>query len=159
MLYTTRRNVATELTVTLTDASGDSVTGVLYTAVSVEYRKQGAVGFTSKTLLAGEWSEAGDGIYRVTFTASELDTAGFFRYKITGGAFEDYIADVQVIDDYLTTAEQIIAIKEALALKTNITDADTLFSQLEQRMRLAEDSVEDLEQRLNRALAALAAKS
>ncbi len=154
MIYTVSRGVATEVNVSLINSSDASVNGVAVGAVTVETRKTGG-SFVTKSLLAGEWNEVGDGIYKLSLNATDTDTAGFLRVKVSGASWETYRLDVAIVDDYVSVAEQLIDIKEALALKTNIDDADTLFSQLELRMREAEDTIDDLEKRLGDALAAL----
>lgn len=155
MIYTITRGVATEVNVSLMTSANASVIGVLVGAITVQMRKTGAAGFVPKTVLAGEWNELGDGIYKLSLSATELDTTGFVRLIVSGGSFETYRADISIVDDYLSIAEQIIDIKEALPLKTNINDADTLFAQLENRQRILEETIEDLEDRLGKAIAAL----
>ena len=154
MIYTTARAAIAEITVSLMDSSNISVTGILFSAVTAQTRKQGG-GFITKTLVTGDWDEFGDGIYKLTLTANELDTAGFVRLVVSGSSFETYRVDIAIVDDYLTNSQHLIDIKEVLTLKTNINDVDTLFSQQENRVRVAEDTLTDLESRINHATAAL----
>jgi hypothetical protein len=156
MIQSVTKGLTTDVGVVLLDSSDNPVNGVLYTAVTVRYRKNGAT-YVIKPLLSGEWNEVGDGLYRLTFTATELDTAGSFRYLITGGSFSRYENDLIVVDEFLDLAAQIVDIKQQLTTKANIRDVDILFSQLELRMRRTELTIKDLTRRLAAAEAALGA--
>ena len=138
-------------------ARESSVTGVLFSGITVRYRKQGAGSFTTKTVLAGEWNEIGDGVYQLTFTGSELDTAGFFRYLVTGAGFEIHEADLQVIDDFQTLAQQIVSIRTDLTTKVGIQEADTLVAEQELRLKEAEQRLRDYEKRIRLLQASVAA--
>lgn len=65
-------------------------TGVAYTAVTVEYAKEGDSSFTEKTLASEDWDEIGNGIYNISFTAAELDTKGKFIFNVKGTGYLDY---------------------------------------------------------------------
>ncbi len=155
--YTVSREVGTELSVTLVDASENSVNGVLFSDITVEYRKNGASGFTTKTVLSGEWTEIGDGNYKLSFTAAELNTSGFFRYKVTGTGFEPFVLDVQIIDNFKDIEAQAVEIKQLAAGKVNIADADRLIAQREFRLKQAEQTIKVLKDRVSTAEAGLAA--
>ena len=158
MIYTVTKDVATDINVSLLDSSNVSVVGVVFSAVTVQLRKQGG-SLNTKIISSGEWNELGDGIYKLSLNVNDLNTEGFLRVVVSGATWETYRLDIQVLDDFLSIAQQIIDIKEQLATKVNINDADTLFAQLENRERVLEEEIEELEERLQRALAALAAKS
>ncbi|NIQ78490.1 MAG: hypothetical protein GTN93_10430 [Anaerolineae bacterium] len=157
MIQTLTNGITTDLGVTLLDASDVAVTGVAFGAVTVEYKKNGDTAFTGKTVLSGDWTEVGGGLYRLTFAGSELDRDGTFLYKVTGASWDRYENTVIVQTDYLDLAAQIVEIKQLLALKTNITDADALFSQLEIRISELEAAIDDFKLRLDHAEAQLAA--
>ena len=154
MIHTVTRGITTDVGVLLLDGSETPVIGVLFSAVTVRYRKNGA-SFVTKVLLSGEWSEVGDGLYRLTFSGGELDASGSFRYLVTGAGFEIHENDLTVVDDFQSLAAQIADVKQQLATKTNIDDADTLFSQLELRARELELAIRDFKKRLSRAEATL----
>lgn len=156
MIQTITQGVATEIGITLLDSSNNAVIGVLYSALTVQYRKNGGA-FVNKVVTSGEWNEVGDGVYKLTFSAAELDVEGFFRILVSGSSFVTYRTDLILVNDYLTVAEQVIGIKQDLAGKVNIADAVTLFEQVEVRLKTAEQRVADLETRLQRALGALQA--
>lgn len=150
MIHTVTEGITTEVGVTLLNGSDAPVSGVLFSDATVTFRKNGASTFTAKGLLAGEWNEVGDGLYRLTFTSAELDTAGSFRYIVTGGTFDRHENDVTIVDEFQDLATQIIDIKSILATKVNIRDADILFSQLELRIFELEKRMKDANDRLLR---------
>jgi hypothetical protein len=157
VIHSVTKGLTTDVGVLLLDASDNPKNGVLYSDVTVMYRKNGQTSFTVKSLLAGEWTEVGDGLYRLTFTSTELDAAGSFRYLLTGATFSRHENDVLVVDEYQSLAAQIVDIKQQLTTKANIRDVDILFSQLELRMRRQEQALTDLRRRLKSAEAALGA--
>lgn len=150
MIQTLTEGVTTEVGVLLLNASDAPVTGVLFGDATVTFRKNGASSFSTKSLLSGEWNEVGDGLYRLTFTSTELDTSGSFRYLVDGASFERHENDVTIVDQFQSLATQIIDIRQTLATKVNIRDADILFSQLELRIVDLERRMSDAQTRLLR---------
>lgn len=142
------KEVAKDVGVTLVNASDAPVIGLTSTDVTVEYRKNGDTTFTTKALLAGEFTEVGDGIYLVTFTATELNRAGLFRIKIDGSSIEPHIRDLQVIDELLSINQQIVDLKAGLAKLVNTRDAELLFNQLELRQQQLDRRIKDAERRI-----------
>ena len=157
MIQSVTAGLTTDVGVTLLDGSEVPVVGVAFGAVTVTYRKNGAASYSSKSLLSGQWNEVGDGLYRVTFTSSELDTKGSFRFLVKGGAFDRYESDLTVVDEFQTLAEEIVAIKAALGSKANTRDVDILFNQLELRMQQLEKMVRDINRRMGLAEGQLSA--
>lgn len=76
--------------VTLADVPA---TGVQYTDVVVQVKKQGQNAFTTKTLLLSEWVELAAGIYSISFSASDTDTVGDFTYTLTSTFFDNIAYD------------------------------------------------------------------
>ncbi|HUT15069.1 MAG TPA: hypothetical protein VMY98_02355 [Anaerolineae bacterium] len=160
MIQTETLGVASDTGVLLLDSSDLPVNGVVYTDVAVTYRKNGDSGFTTKTLLSGEWSDRGDGLYRLSLSAAELDRAGSFRYlvkHVSGPTFLRYENEILVVENYQDIANHIIAIKQELAGKANIRDVNLLFNQVELRVRELEMQKKELGRRLSMAEASLAA--
>jgi hypothetical protein len=93
-------NTARTLPVQLVDSSGVPVTGAAFGDVTpVAYSKNGAA-LGSLVITALNWTELGQGLYTIDFTASELDTEGFFTYMVQsdgGPAFLQYENTVQVV--------------------------------------------------------------
>lgn len=70
---------AWETTVRLMD-SGLPVTGVLFSAVSVKFRRSGESSFTTKTLIITDWEELSNGFYALVWSESDMADLGEFRY-------------------------------------------------------------------------------
>ena len=157
MIHTVTKEVTTDVGVTLLNSSDVAVNSIASGDVTVTFRKNGDASYTTKTLMAGQWSEVGDGLYRVTFTSAELNTVGSFRYIVKGAAFERYESDLIVVDEFQSLSEQISSIRAALGTKANIRDVDLLFNQLELRQQQVERTVLDITRRLTLAEAQLAA--
>ena len=155
MIHTVTTGITTDVGVTLLDSGDTPVIGVGSGDITVTYRKNGAASFTTKSVLAGEWNEVGDGLYRLTFTATELNTAGSFRFLVKGGSFDRYEADLIIADDFQDLKTQIASLKADLALKANIRDTNILVSERELRLREAEQRINDLTRRLQIAESAL----
>jgi hypothetical protein len=155
MIHTVTTGITTDIGVTLLNSSDAPVIGVAVGDITVTYRKNGASSFTTKSVLAGEWNEVGDGLYRLTFTAGELNTSGSFRVMVKGAAFERYEADLIIADDFEDLATQIASLKADLALKANIRDTNILVSERELRLKEAELRIADLNNRLQIAESAL----
>jgi hypothetical protein len=157
MIHTLTTTVAAEVGVTLLNSSDISVPGILYTGITVTYRKNGQSSYTTKTVGAGDWVELGDGIYKLLFTTTELNTPGYFRFIIKGAGFDRYEADLQLIENYQDIAAQIISIKQGLASKVNISDADSLIAERELRLKEIGQRQIALDKRLLIAESAVAA--
>ena len=155
MIHTVTTGITTDVGVTLLNSSDVPVIGVVVGSITVTFRKNGALSFTTKTVLAGEWNEVGDGLYRLTFTALELNAPGSFRFLVKGASFERYESDLTVADDFQTLSAQIASLKADLALKANIRDTNILVSERELRLNEAELRVSDLNRRLLIAESAL----
>lgn len=73
--------------VRLLDGSGNPVTGVLYSGVTVKYAKAGATSFSTKVLASADWTELGYGIYVLNFSPTDMSTLGTFVYYLSGSGF------------------------------------------------------------------------
>lgn len=85
MSYDVIQSVARKLDVVLT-AQSDGITPVTNAAATdlvARYRKEGAVSSTLKTVASGDWQNLDQGVYRLAFTAAELDTLGSLTYAVT----------------------------------------------------------------------------
>ena len=149
MIESVTLGVATDVAVTLLDASNNAVNNVLFTDVTVQIRKPGQTAFFTKTLLAGEWTEVGDGIYLVTFTDGELSSAGNFRFLVTGASFSRHERDILIVDNHQTINAQLLGIGTVLAKKVNTGDANTLFNVAELRFQEMERRLRDMTFRLD----------
>lgn len=157
MIEAATRGITKDVGITMLDSTDNPVIGLTAGSITVKYRKNGAPSFSTKALLAGEWTELGDGIYLVTFTAGELDTAGNFRFLVTGGTALRHEGDLLVINDQLSLSQQIIDLKASLVNKANIRDVDVLFNQLELRVQNIELRLAQAEKQIKQLRAQLAA--
>ncbi len=157
MIQTLIQGITSEVGVTLLDASDVPVTGVPFSTPVVTYRKNGDSGFTTKTVLSGEWREVGDGLYGLTLSAAELDREGSFRLIVKGAGFERYEADFLIAADFQDLALALAEMKAALVNKVNIRDATKIFSALELRIRELEQSILLFKKRLTKAESSIGA--
>lgn len=81
------QNTAAEVAVRLT-LSGSPVTGIQYTALTVQYKQQGQSSFQPLTVTSGMWLELGGGLYTLTFPSGVMSVLGSFIYTITGAGFD-----------------------------------------------------------------------
>ncbi len=95
-MYEVTQNNAITLPVLLRDASNDPVTGVVFGDVTCTYSKAGGA-LGTLTVTADNWTEIGQGMYTLDFTAAELDTLGWFGYMVTGAGAKQYDNTVMVI--------------------------------------------------------------
>lgn len=77
------------------------ITGITYDEVTVNYYKEGDVGWTNKVMTGADLNEIGDGVYRIGFSALELDTLGSFIYRVisTVNDAAPYIKEVDVVSE------------------------------------------------------------
>jgi hypothetical protein len=82
-------------------------TGVAFGDVTCKYAKEGDSSLSTFTLDATNWDEIGQGIYEVDFTASELDTLGYFKFVVYGTGYLTYygLARVVRIDEFSGNGE------------------------------------------------------
>jgi len=67
---------------------GAPLLGVLYSSVTVKFRRAGESSFTFKTLAAPDWTEIGDGFYALKWSAADLSKQGAFLFVYSGGSFD-----------------------------------------------------------------------
>lgn len=68
-------------------------TGVLYTDIVVQIKKQGATAFTTKSLVPSDWVNLGGGIYSLSFSSSDMDTLGDFTFTMSSAKFDNFVYD------------------------------------------------------------------
>jgi hypothetical protein len=113
-----KKSVAAKLPILIRDSSGVPITGLTDTDVTVNYQKQDQTGLTLKSLSPSNWIEIGQGLYNISFTATELNTEGDFIYPVTGSGFEQKTGLVR-IETYTNTdlkdaIDQIINIAQTI---------------------------------------------
>lgn len=90
------QNVIANIVVILTK-DNVPVTGIVYSAVTVKYRKEGGSSFTTKSIGATDFAEIGSGVYTIKFTAAELNTVGSFVITVTSASIDQSVTICQVI--------------------------------------------------------------
>lgn len=90
------QNEARKLPVLLIDKENHLLpkTGVAEGDVTVKITKD--LGTLTDFTLAGKWAEIGHGVYSISFSASDLDTIGFFAYVVTAVGCDQYSGMVYV---------------------------------------------------------------
>ena len=98
------QSTAANIQVILSKASL-AVTGLTFADVTCEFSKAGGA-FAAKTLDGTNFTEIGNGVYTITFTAAELDTLGSFTIVVTGATIDQYtlFAEVVAADTVTSTA-------------------------------------------------------
>lgn len=97
------QNTAEWLPFTATDVgTGDARTGVLFSQVTVSYKKSTDTSFTLKALTGpADFREIGLGVYEINFSGLELDTLGTFIFVVnSNGALP-----APVLNQYVGLAE------------------------------------------------------
>jgi hypothetical protein len=110
---------ADSLNVRLLDSNGDPVTGVAFGALTVTYKKQGDGSWTTKSVIAEEWSEGPMGRYTLLFSAAELDTEGRFVFRVAASGAETYIGDVDILDGWVTAEGMLEDLINSLGTKVS----------------------------------------
>jgi hypothetical protein len=89
-------NTAVTLPVMLKDVNRDPVTGVVFGDVTCTYSTNGAA-LGTLVVTTDNWTEIGQGLYTLDFTAGEIDTLGWFTYLVTGVGAKQYNNTVKVV--------------------------------------------------------------
>lgn len=97
------------------------VTGLADTDLTVEYRKDGDVGFTAKAIIPADLVEHGDGVYTLAFTALEMDTPGALTIKVQGALIDQSVTIVNVLAVGVVGAGTVAL--ETCTLTGNVNDA------------------------------------
>lgn len=74
-------------------------TGIAFGSATVKYAKEGDSAFTTKTLASGDWDEIGDGVYRIKFSATELNTVGAFVFEVFATGTLRYFGKAEIFGD------------------------------------------------------------
>lgn len=73
--------------------SGSPVPGILFSDVTIQYKKFGDSALTARTLLEEEWVDLGNGFYTLLWPASYINRIGKFFYTMTGSLFDNFLYD------------------------------------------------------------------
>lgn len=70
--------------------SGSPATSITYDIVTAKYAKYGQTAYTVKTLASADWVNLGGGVYRINFSALEMDTVGDFTFTLSSVSFNNF---------------------------------------------------------------------
>lgn len=90
------QSLPANLLAVLTKTDSTTATGVLFSAVTCQFRREGEVAFTVKVLTALNFVEIGSGFYQIGFTAAELSLVGSFAYILTGVGLQQSSNEAQI---------------------------------------------------------------
>jgi hypothetical protein len=82
------QGIPADLLAVITTIDGLPATGLSFSAVQCQYRKEGDPSFNNKTLSMTNFAELGNGFYRVTFDAFELSIPGSFAFIVFGAGVQ-----------------------------------------------------------------------
>jgi hypothetical protein len=74
------------------------VVGLTFDQIHVKYRKAGATALATKTLVAADWVEIGDGLYVLKWSAEDMSAVGPFYANIYGSLFDQVVEEFDVIE-------------------------------------------------------------
>lgn len=102
MAFQVSQNLGAQLpAILITSGTGVVRTGLVYTDVSVEFRRATDGAFVFKALQSGDFSEIGNGLYQITFVADDLRALGQFHFAVRGTpaltpAIQLYVGEAEV---------------------------------------------------------------
>lgn len=73
-------------------------TGIPYTAVTAQIKKQGAGAYTAWPVTNANWIELGDGQYSIVFAPADTNTVGDFTYSLSSIYFDNFVYDEFTIE-------------------------------------------------------------
>jgi hypothetical protein len=90
------QNTASGVTVYLELTSGGPATGITFSDIYVDLKKEGESSFTSKVIDAVNFVEISGGTYQLTLAASDTDTLGNMYVRFTGSSIKTALTTVYV---------------------------------------------------------------
>jgi hypothetical protein len=114
------------------DASSNPVTGILYSDVTVTYKKQGGSSWSTKTVQSSDWSAGPDGRYLLVFSEDELDTDGRFVFRVAESGSDTFTGDIDLVSDWATEVAMLTDLINGLSGKVSSDAAAEAKRQLDQ---------------------------
>lgn len=90
------QNTSSSITVYLESSPGTPVTGLTFSDVLVDLKKEGESSFSAKVLDGLNFVEIGGGTYDIVLSASETDTLGNMYARVTGATVLTALVSVYV---------------------------------------------------------------
>lgn len=104
------QSTVSSITVYLELAAGGAATGLTFSDVSVDLKKEGAGSFSAKVLDGTNFTEVGGGTYQLTFTTTDTDTLGNLYVRITGATISTVLQTVFIAESTPTVASSSLTI-------------------------------------------------
>lgn len=104
------QSTASSITIYLETTAGAAATGLTFSDVSCDLKKEGAGSFSAKTLSGANFTEVGGGTYALTFTTSDTDTLGNMYVRITGATINTVLQSVFIAEATPTVASSALTI-------------------------------------------------
>lgn len=101
---------ASSITIYLETTAGAAATGLTFSDVSCDLKKEGAGSFSAKALDGTNFTEVGGGVYELTFTTAETDTLGNMYVRITGATIKTVLQSVFISEATPTVASSALTI-------------------------------------------------
>lgn len=96
-LATVVQNLPASLLAVLTKIDGTPATGLTFSSVQCQIRKDGDPSFTPFTLTSMNFVEIGNGYYQVTFAGTDLNVIGLFAFVLFGPNLQNSPNQAQVL--------------------------------------------------------------
>lgn len=90
------QNTNSSITVYLELQAGGPATGLLYTGITVQLKKEGEVSFSPFTLSGGNFTDLTNGFYEIDLTSTNTNTLGNLYVSITGTTIKTELVTVYV---------------------------------------------------------------
>lgn len=100
--------------------TGNPVTGLVNTDLTVDVKKQGESAFTNKVLAAEDLVEISDGFYSLVFSSSDTDTIGEVLFRASGAGFDNFEFDKFLVVSVPVGVDQIPA--DTCLIQGNVRD-------------------------------------
>lgn len=104
------QSTASSITIYLETTAGAAATGLTFSDVSVDLKKEGDVAFSAKVLSGANFTEIGGGTYELTFTTAETDTLGNMYVRVTGATINTVVHSVFVAEATPTVVSSALTI-------------------------------------------------
>lgn len=92
------QSTASSITIYLETTAGSDATGLVFSDVSVDLKKEGEASFSAKVLSGANFTEVGGGTYEITFTTAETDTLGNMYVRVSGATIRTVVHSVYVTE-------------------------------------------------------------
>jgi len=76
--------------------AGGAATGLTFSDVTIDIKKEGEASFTNKTISGSNFTELSSGYYELDFTATDTDILGNLYTRISGGTIQPALAVASV---------------------------------------------------------------